>query len=160
MPLFPVILKPKCVYGGTEHNHFTMENVQSAVSIYVSLRTNIENVTYINLFEFLFRELELRIELDHLMTIFEFVGDFNEKFAVGLAASHEIFHEENAALLASSKHAEEFKDLDQLDVSLEPKANFTKEEVKADGDSSEELTDDEDAIEAKRKKAELKTWRS
>ena len=57
----------------------------------MSLKTNIKNVTYINLFEFLFRELELRIELDHLMTIIEFVGAFNEKFAVGLASQHQIF---------------------------------------------------------------------
>ena len=24
LPLFPVMLKPKCVYGGIEHDHFTM----------------------------------------------------------------------------------------------------------------------------------------
>lgn len=107
MPLFPVILKPRYANFG-----INMENIQSVLSLYVSLKTNIENVTYINLFEFLFRELDLRIELDHLMTIIEFVGAFNETFESGLASNHQIFMNQELPAIAekSAQIEEEFKE--------------------------------------------------
>lgn len=52
-------------------------------------------------------------------------------------------------------------DLGQLEISLEPRKTLVKEEVKGDEDSSDlDVTDDEETIETKRKKNELKTWRS
>ena len=59
------------------------------------MKTNIPNMQYINWFEFLFKELEIKIEIDHLMSIFEFVQVFNEKFDNGLVASHQIFYDED-----------------------------------------------------------------
>ena len=91
MPLFPVILKPKCTNPKVPHNHFTMEGVEPTFQLYISIKTNIPNVQYINLFEFLLKELELKIELEHLMSIFEWAQAFNEKFNAGLASSHQIF---------------------------------------------------------------------
>ena len=61
---------------------------------YVSIKTNIPNMQYINWFEFLVKELELRIELSHLMSIVEWFMAFNEKQGVGLASSHEIFKDQ------------------------------------------------------------------
>ena len=90
-----MILKPKCTYLGKPHDHFknpgdSVEerkaeeskeeskkkeqqpvDVEPTFQIYTSIKTNIPNVQYINLFEFLLKELELKIELDHLMSIFE-----------------------------------------------------------------------------------------
>ena len=94
-PLFPVILKPKCTNQGQEHDHFTMEGVQPALQIYISIKTNIPNVQYINWFEFLLKELELRIEVEHLLSIFEFAQDFNEQMEKGLAECHQIFVDTN-----------------------------------------------------------------
>ena len=72
-PLFPVILKPKCTSQDVKHNHYTMENVSPVLAVYISLKTNIQKVTYINWLEFLLKELELRVEIDHLMSIFGWV---------------------------------------------------------------------------------------
>ena len=90
-PLFPVMLQPK---EGAPY----AENLQPCFEFYVSLKTNIENVQYINWFEFLLKELEIRIEIDHLMSIFEFVQVFNEKFGEGLVKSHQIFSDDNLTL--------------------------------------------------------------
>ena len=65
-----------------------MENVQPVLAVYISLKTNISKVTYINWLEFLLKELELRVEIDHLMSIFGWVQAFNEKFNRGLTSSH------------------------------------------------------------------------
>ena len=46
---------------------------------YISMKTNIPNMQYINWFEFLVKELECRIELSHLMSIVEWFMAFNEK---------------------------------------------------------------------------------
>ena len=91
LPLFPVLLKPKCTAQGDEHDHFTMVNVQPTLQIYVSIKTNIPNVQYINWFEFLLKEMEIAIELEHLMSILEWVQAFNMKMESGLASSHKIF---------------------------------------------------------------------
>ena len=64
MPIFPVILKPKCLIPGQPHNHKTMENVQPCLQMYMSIRSNIPNVQYFNMIEFLVKELELRIEIE------------------------------------------------------------------------------------------------
>ena len=93
-PLFPVILRPKCTAQDEEHDHFKMINVQPVMQQYVSIKTNIPNMQYINWFEFLVKELELRIELSHLMSIVEWFMAFNEKQGVGLASSHEIFKDQ------------------------------------------------------------------
>ena len=93
-----------------------MENVQPAVQIYVSIKSNIPNVQYINWLEFLLAELELRIEVDHLMSIFEFAEAFNKKFEAGLASTHLIFL---PSKLTTAQEAdmqaemEESKDLEQ-----------------------------------------------
>ena len=68
-----------------------MEGVEPTFQLYISIKTNIPNVQYINLFEFLLKELELKIEIEHLMSIFEFAQAFNERFNAGLASSHRIF---------------------------------------------------------------------
>lgn len=91
-PLYPVILKPKCTAKKNEvHDHFTMTNVSPVMEQYISLKNNIPNMRYINWLEFLVQELEIKIELSHLMSMIEWYMAFNEKQGVGLASTHEIF---------------------------------------------------------------------
>ena len=62
------------------------------------------------MFEFLLKELELRIELEHLMSIFEWAQAFNQGFDQGLAYSHQIFADKylttelHSGLVASEVH--------------------------------------------------------
>lgn len=69
-----MILKPKCTTQNAQHNHFgkVMENVSPVMAIYTSIKTNIPNVQYINFLEFLIKEIEIKIEIEHLMSIFTF----------------------------------------------------------------------------------------
>lgn len=124
MPLFPVILKPKCTNQGKPHNHFTMENVEPCLQMYTSIRTDIPNVQYVNWLEFLVKELELRIELEHLMSIIEFAQAFNEKFEAGLASSHQIFNDANLTVspkLDDTSALEESKfEEDPINTSSDP----------------------------------------
>ena len=87
-PLYPILLKTKTQSLQVKKDDESLENVQPAVQVYVSIKQNIPNVQYINWLEFLFAELELRIEVDHLMSIFEFAEAFNKNFEAGLASSH------------------------------------------------------------------------
>lgn len=74
---------------------------------------------YINWFEFLLKELELCIEIDHLMSIFEFVQVFNEKFDNGLVSSHQIFLDDKLTTeLAGTTRITEIGDENNLDISL------------------------------------------
>lgn len=73
---------------------------------------------YINWFEFLLKELELCIEIDHLMSIFEFVQVFNEKFDNGLVSSHQIFSDDKlTTVLASSTRNIAIDDENSIDIS-------------------------------------------
>jgi len=49
-----------------------MENVSPVMAFYASIKTNIPNVQYINFLEFLIKEIEIKIEIEHLMSIFTF----------------------------------------------------------------------------------------
>jgi hypothetical protein len=50
-------------------------------------------VTYITMYEFLLQELEVKMEINHLMDILEFVQDFNLQSNSGLYDNHAIFSE-------------------------------------------------------------------
>ena len=57
------------------------------------MKTNIPKVTYVTMFEFLVQELELRMEINHLMAILEYISEFNAQSDVGLYSNHAIFIE-------------------------------------------------------------------
>ena len=95
-PIFPVVLKPKCtVPADQEHDHFStpLLNVDPIIQFYVSMKTNIPNVVYITLFEFLVKELELKVELEHMNEMIEYGGAFAKKFNTGITDTHNIFVE-------------------------------------------------------------------
>jgi len=98
-PIFPVVLKPRCtVPADQEHDHFStpLFNVDPIMQFYVSMKTNIPNVTYITLFEFLVKELELKVELEHMNAMIEYGSAFAEKFSTGITDTHNIFIEQAA----------------------------------------------------------------
>ena len=49
-----------------------MENVDPFLQFYYSVRTDIPNVRYINMLEFLVKEVELHVEIVHLMSVVKF----------------------------------------------------------------------------------------
>lgn len=71
-----------------------MENVDPFLQVYYSVRTDIPNITYINMLEFLVKEIELQVELGHLMSVVRWASAFNGKFNAGLTSSHQIFGDE------------------------------------------------------------------
>ena len=95
-PIFPVVLKPKCtVPPEQEHDHFStpMVNVDPILQFYVSMKTNIPNVMYITLFEFLVKELELKVEVEHMNEMIGYGSAIGTMFGTGITASHNVFSE-------------------------------------------------------------------
>jgi hypothetical protein len=92
-PLFPVVLKPRCTAGENPHNHETMEGIEPLFQFYMSMKTSIPNVTYITMYEFLLQELEIRMEINHLAQVLEFISDYNAQSNIGIYSSHPVFCE-------------------------------------------------------------------
>ena len=95
-PIFPVVLKPKCTVPADQvHDHFStpMQNVDPILQFYVSMKTNIPNVLYITLFEFLVKELELKVEVEHMNEMIDYGSAVGRMFGTGITASHNIFTE-------------------------------------------------------------------
>jgi len=105
-PLFPVVLKPKCTAGENPHNHETMEGVDPVIQFYLSMRTGIPKITYITMFEFLIKEIELKMEINHLMSILDFLSDYNDQSNAGIYSSHAIFHDKHAVKSSQSEFEE------------------------------------------------------
>ena len=96
-PIFPVVLKPKCtVPADQEHDHFStpMINVDPILQFYVSMKTNIPNVIYITLFEFLVKELEFKVEVEHMNEMVKYSSEIGKMFGTGITASHAVFSEQ------------------------------------------------------------------
>ena len=122
-PLYPVLLKPKSTSLKVKKDDQSLENAQPTVQVYVSIKQNIPNVQYINWLEFLFAELELRIEVDHLMSIFQFAEAFNKNFAKGLTSSHQIFNPSKLTTVQevdTRPEMEESKDVDLAAINVGP----------------------------------------
>ena len=66
-PLFPVICSPRCTLRqetGKKHDHGLMNKTVFAC---VKMRTDVPDVTYCTVVNFLIQELELKIELTHCL---------------------------------------------------------------------------------------------
>ena len=70
-----------------------MVNVDPILQFYVSMKTNIPNVMYITLFEFLVKELELKVEVEHMNEMIEYGSAIGTKFGTGITATHNVFSE-------------------------------------------------------------------
>ena len=106
-----MILKPKCtVDKDVEHNHFTMENVEPLICFYCAMQTDIPNVQYISWLEFLWREMELKMEFDHMCSILDFLTDVGEQMESGLAGSHPIFLDVQAKVQAAERQKQSVRD--------------------------------------------------
>jgi hypothetical protein len=86
--MLPVILSPKCTLGKNEvpHDHKKLDE-----SFYqcTKLRSDVENIIYVTEISFLLQELELNLELTHLMSILEFVDAVTE--SASLFDPHPVF---------------------------------------------------------------------
>ena len=115
-PLFPVVIKPKCTAGENQHNHETMEGVDPVIQFYLSMRTGIPKITYITMFEFLIQELELKMEINHLMSILEFLSEYNDQSNAGIYSSHAIFHDKHAKATESEFDEHDHVSLDDKNL--------------------------------------------
>lgn len=77
-PLYPVMMKPKCLAGESEHDHMTMQGIDPLFQFYVHTKTNVPNVNYFVMIEFLVKELELKMELDHIFAVLEWTFAIQE----------------------------------------------------------------------------------
>jgi hypothetical protein len=75
-------------------------------------------------FEFLWRELELKLELEHLMSILEYMKDFFEAQEAGLASSHPVFIDNDVRKTEHERLEDTLAMLEESD--LMSKSNSTK----------------------------------
>lgn len=71
--MFPIFLKPKCVDAVVLHDHFAKPSVDPVFQLYLHTKSNVKNVKYVEMVEFLVKELEVKCELDHIFSVFEWV---------------------------------------------------------------------------------------
>jgi hypothetical protein len=70
------MMKPKCLEGEKRHDHWTMQGVDPVFQFYVHTKLDVSNVTYYEIMEWLIKELEVKMELDHVYGIMEWVFGF------------------------------------------------------------------------------------
>ena len=151
-PIFPVVLKPKCtVPADQEHDHFStpMVNVDPILQFYVSMKTNIPNVMYITLFEFLVKELELKVEVEHMNEMIEYGSALGTMFGTGITASHNVFSEQ------STKK-------ERAESNYEDSMMFESEDIQSTVNIEDRIAqlDMEDDDEEEENLPEVITWRS
>ena len=90
-PLYPVMIKPKCIAAETVHDHLTMLNVEPVIQVYVHSKMNVPNVNYYAMIEFLVKELELKMELEHILKIVEWTFAVQEQLNTTLTSVNPVF---------------------------------------------------------------------
>ena len=82
-------MKETCTLEGREdHDHSKMLPTFFFAS---KLRIDNPNVTYCTLCNFVLQELDLKIELKHLLTVYEYVLNFTEAAGSSLTIVHPVF---------------------------------------------------------------------
>lgn len=154
-PIFPVVLKPKCtVPADQEHDHFStpLLGVDPIMQFYVSMKTNIPNVTYITLFEFLVKELELKVEVEHMYAMLEYGSAIGNQFNTGITDTHNIFLEQ---ITKKKDRVNETSNTDSMMFeSQDIEDTVLLEDIKA------QIAQDDDDEEEESKEKEVVTWRS
>ena len=88
------MLKPKCLETEKAHDHLSMHNVDPVFQLYTHQRKNVPNITYYELVEWLVKELEIKMELDHVMSITEWIFAVQARFNTTLTSIHPLFEAE------------------------------------------------------------------
>jgi hypothetical protein len=92
-PIFPVILKETCTLEDSiDHDHSKMLPTFFFAS---KLRTDNPNVTYCTLVNFVLQELDLKIELKHVLTVYDYVFKLTEAAGSSLTIVHPVFRNHN-----------------------------------------------------------------
>ena len=136
-----MVLKPKCtVPADQEHDHFStpMQNVDPILQFYVSMKTNIPNVLYITLFEFLVKELELKVEVEHMNEMIEYGSAVGRMFGTGITASHNIFSESAVKKERAESNYEDSMFFESQDIESTVKMEEKIAELGMDDDDEEE----------------------
>jgi hypothetical protein len=92
-PMFPTILRPRCILkedlkvnGRCDH-----KLLPKTVFVCAKLRSDVENITYVTVFNFLIQELEVNIELNYLLSLLDFVGDVTTALGSAMTTPHPAF---------------------------------------------------------------------
>ena len=126
-----------------------MINVDPILQFYVSMKTNIPNVMYITLFEFLVKELEFKVEVEHMNEMIEYGSAIGRMFGTGITAGHAVFSEQ----ATKKKEAES---------NFEDSMAFESEQIESTVDMEDKvaLLDMDDDDEEEETQQEVITWRS
>jgi len=76
-PIFPVVMQPRKIEGNNE-----------LLMIYIDYKTNVPNVMYFDTFEFLLKEMEVKIELGHIAKLSRFAQGLGEILGLNLTEMH------------------------------------------------------------------------
>lgn len=85
------MLKPKCLEGTKKHDHFAKPCTDPIFQFYLHTKTNVPNIKYVELVEFLVRELEVKLELDHIFSIMDWLFALQEALNTSLTTMSPVF---------------------------------------------------------------------
>ncbi len=92
-PIYPVLLQPKCLKGSTPHAHNLKPCPDPVLQFYVKTKNNVPNVKYLELVEFLVKELELKVELDHIFSILDWIMSVQQQLNTSLTTMSPVFRQ-------------------------------------------------------------------
>lgn len=102
------MMKPKCLEGDKAHDHHTMQGVDPVFQFYMHTKLNVPNISYYEIIEWLVKELEVKMELDHIFSITEWVFAFQAAMNTSLTSISPVF-----------KAAKRIEGLDVLEAGLD-----------------------------------------
>jgi hypothetical protein len=85
------MMKPKCLEGEKPHDHWTMNGVDPVFQVYVHTKLKVPNISYYEIVEWLVKELEVKMELDHIYGIMEWVFAVQNNLNASLTTTSPIF---------------------------------------------------------------------
>lgn len=65
--------------------------MQKTVFMCAKLRSDVENITYVTVFNFLIQELEVNIELNYLLSLLDFGEDITKALGSAMTTPHPVF---------------------------------------------------------------------
>jgi hypothetical protein len=101
------MMKPKCLEGEKEHDHLTMMGVNPVFQWYTHKKLDVSNVDYFEIIEWLIKELEVKMELDHIWGIMDWVFAIQAEMNTSLTSISPFYKQ--AVLSEETGELEEFK---------------------------------------------------
>jgi len=68
-----------------------------ALFCFAKIRTDIKEITYFKVFNFLIQEMELQVELKHMLVLMNFAKELTQALGSTIAKVHPVFKEQEPA---------------------------------------------------------------